>query len=40
MERLLYSDIFSDVFGNTDFYTVVTKMTASEAMTKLKEIAT
>ena len=37
MERLLYSDIFSDVFGNTDFYTVVTKMTASEAMTKLKE---
>jgi hypothetical protein len=37
MQRLLYSDIFSDVFGNTDFYTVVTKMTASEAMTKLKE---
>lgn len=37
MQRLLFSDIFSDVFGNTDFYTVVTKMTVSEAMTKLKE---
>ena len=37
MERLLYSDIFSDVFGNTDFYTVVTKMSASEVMTKIKE---
>ena len=37
MERLLYSDVFSNVFGNTDFYTVVTKMSASEAMTKIKE---
>ena len=37
MERLLFSDVFSNVFGNTDFYTVVTKMSASEAMTKIKE---
>ena len=37
MEKLLYSDVFSNVFGNTDYYTVVTKMSASEAMTKIKE---
>ncbi len=37
MERLLFSDVFSNVFGNTDFYTAVTKMSASEAMTKIKE---
>lgn len=37
MERLLFSGIFSDAFGNTDFYTVVTKMSASEAMQKIEE---
>lgn len=37
MERLLFSDVFSDAFGNTDFYTAVTKMSASEAMQKIEE---
>lgn len=39
MERLLFDNVFSfsDAFGNTDFYTVVTKMSASEAMQKIKE---
>ena len=37
MEIALFDNAFQPIFGETDFYTVVTKKTVSEAMEKIRE---
>lgn len=36
MERQLFSSCFADIFGDKDFYTVITRMSASEAIAILE----
>lgn len=36
MERQLFSSCFADIFGDKDFYTVITQMSASEAIAILE----